>query len=88
VKLLVALYTQHVIIYLHTKFHKDWFSHFEVDRGDTQITRGSNKPFFFNKERRIQIFQLELSELNGIIMPRKQVYSEPLLRKIICKFVT
>jgi hypothetical protein len=24
------------MIYVHTKFHKDWFMHSEIDKGDTQ----------------------------------------------------
>jgi hypothetical protein len=47
-----------VVIYVHTKFHKDRFRHSEVNRGDTQIhiQKGdlvSLFLFFQNKEWRL-----------------------------------
>jgi hypothetical protein len=31
---------------VHTKFHKDWFRHSEVNRGDTQTAWRSHKSSF------------------------------------------
>jgi hypothetical protein len=40
--------------YIHTKFHKDWLSYSEVDKGDTQTAWRSHKPtFIFFKIRKV-----------------------------------
>jgi hypothetical protein len=41
---------------LHTKFHKDWFSHSKVDRGETQTHRQHG-------DRLSLLFQNKVNEL-------------------------
>jgi hypothetical protein len=42
---------------ISTKFHKDWFRHSQVNRGDTQTATWPHKPTLFvqNKESRLKI---------------------------------
>jgi hypothetical protein len=42
---------------IHTKFHNDWFSHSEVDRGIHRYTAGglTSLLFFQNEDRRLKI---------------------------------
>jgi hypothetical protein len=47
------------MIYIPTKFHKDWFNHSKVDKGDTQTYRQHDDRISFllfvqNKENRLK----------------------------------
>jgi hypothetical protein len=60
---------------MHIKFHKDWFKHSKVNRGDKETHRQHGEgisllSFFLNKENRLKI----IFDVTDIVM--RQVWSE------------